>query len=322
MRERGEAVRYDSGPWSRRLRAPREWVLEVVDLKADVTGYIGEGQVLPDELLSVAGLGLRLTPEQRLVLSRAEIASITDWEIRFEAVLEAGFAAQIATAPDLTAAPLTFMLHEMGEETGHQRLFQRLLGQLEPRAEWPIPRACVNFARRWVIHVAARHPAFLYVLVLAGEEITDVFQRAAAEHPGTDPFIRALYTYHRTEEANHVSFARAVYAEAWASGTWLDRFLVRWVAPSVIRLLFDGMVHPGVYETIGLAPWRTWRRVRRTTERALLRREATRPVVNGLIEAGAMRTGKVSRAWRKLSDVDREGADVTPCQRVVSDLQF
>lgn len=305
----GDAVRYDSGPWSRRVGAPRQWVLEVVELRTDVTGRVGEGQVLPDELLSVAGLGLVLTPEQRRVLSREEAASITDWEVRFEAVLEAGFAAQVATARDVTAAPVTFMLHEMGEETGHQRLFQRMLGQLKPRADWPIPPAVVNFACRRAIHTVGRHPAFLYALVLGGEEITDVFQRTAAEHPGTDPFIRAVYQYHRREEANHVSFVRAVYAEAWASGTWLDRLLVFWVAPPVIRLLFDSMVHPGVYKTAGLPAFRTWRRARRSTERVRLRQEATRPVVRSLIEAGALRTGKVPRPWQKLCGVDCDGRE-------------
>jgi hypothetical protein len=307
MKEMGEAVRYDSGPWSRRVGAPRQWVLEVVELRTDVVGRVGEGQVLPDELLSVAGLGLDLTPEQRRVLSREEAASITDWEIRFEAVLEAGFAAQVATARDVTAAPLTFMLHEMGEETGHQRLFQRLLGQLEPRADWPVPRPLVNFACRRAIHAVARHPALLYALVLAGEEITDGFQRAAAEHLQTDPFIRAVYEYHCREEANHVSFARAVYAEAWASSTWLDRLLVRRVAPPLIRLLFDSMVHPGVYQAAGLPAFRTWRRVSRSGERTRLRRDSTRPVVRSLIEAGALRAGKVPRPWRKICGVDRSG---------------
>ena len=40
------------------------------------TGGIGPGQVLPDELLSIAGLDLDLTPEQRATLSREEVASI------------------------------------------------------------------------------------------------------------------------------------------------------------------------------------------------------------------------------------------------------
>src|SRR5258706_10569690 len=98
----------------------------VVEPDVDLPGEVGAGQVLADPLLSVAGLGLDLTAEQRRVLSREEVASITQSGIRFEAVLEAGFAAQIATAHHLDDPRLAFILHELGEETRHQRLFQRL----------------------------------------------------------------------------------------------------------------------------------------------------------------------------------------------------
>ncbi len=46
----------------------------IVEPDVEVTGHIGDGQLLPDELLTVAGLGLELTPEQRATLSREEIA--------------------------------------------------------------------------------------------------------------------------------------------------------------------------------------------------------------------------------------------------------
>ena len=35
-----------------------------------------------------------------------------------------------------------------------------------------------------------RRPAFFCVLVLTGEEIPDLYQKLASEHPDTDPFIR------------------------------------------------------------------------------------------------------------------------------------
>lgn len=52
-------------------------------------GRLGDGQLIPDELLSVAGLGLDLTDEQRRLLSREEIGSILNEGIAFEAVLMA-----------------------------------------------------------------------------------------------------------------------------------------------------------------------------------------------------------------------------------------
>src|SRR4051794_17729483 len=95
-------------------------------------GSMSKGQVLPDELLSVAGLHLDLTPEQRAKLSREEAASMLANGLRFEAILTAGFAWQIAGADDLGDPRVTYMLHEIGEESRHSRAFARLLGELKP----------------------------------------------------------------------------------------------------------------------------------------------------------------------------------------------
>src|ERR1700722_10883797 len=67
----------------------------VVEPDEAVKGGVGEGQLLPDELLSVAGLDVGLSPAQRVVLSREEIASIASVGVRFESILMAGFAFDI-----------------------------------------------------------------------------------------------------------------------------------------------------------------------------------------------------------------------------------
>ncbi len=275
----------------------------LVEPDEEVPGAPGEGQLLPDELLSVAGLGLELTPDQRAKLAREEVASITAAGIRFEAVLEAGFGVQLATAEDLTDPRLTFILHELGEETRHQRLFQRLLGQLAPTARSPIPTRVVRLAYRLAIELTASSPALFYVLVLAGEEIPDLIQKLASEHRETDPFIRAVNRYHRMEEARHLSFARAVFPEVLSSSRRLERLLVRHVAPRLISVMFDDLVHPGVYASVGLPAFSTWRRANATSTRRQLRYDATRPVLRVLVDAGAVRPGRVPGPWRRLCGV-------------------
>src|SRR5881394_848618 len=104
----------------------------VIEPDADVPGAVGDGAVLPPELLSVDGLDLDLTTEQLAKLSREEVASITEAGIRFEAILIAGFSLDIASTGDLTDPRVTYALHELGEETRHSRLFVRLLEQLQP----------------------------------------------------------------------------------------------------------------------------------------------------------------------------------------------
>src|SRR4051812_45307669 len=98
---------------------------------------LGHGQILPDELLSVAGLDLELTAEQRARLSREEVAAMLASGIRFEAVLDAAFSLQLAEADAIDDPRFVYMLHEVGEETRHQRAFLRLREQLGATAVDP-----------------------------------------------------------------------------------------------------------------------------------------------------------------------------------------
>jgi hypothetical protein len=285
---------------------------KTVEPDTAVPGSVGPGQLLPDELLTIAGLNLDLSPAQRATLSREEIASITQAGIRFEAVLEAGFAAQIATAADLTDPRITFILHEIGEETRHQRLFQRLLTQLKPQAKSPVSFRLVRLGYRAVIEATIGQKAFFYVLVLAGEEIPDLFQKLASEHPETDPFIKDVNRYHRMEEARHLSFARAALPEIWETATVVDRALVRYVAPALIGFMFNSMVHPGVYEVIGLPGFSTWRAASRSSSRQQQRFASTRPILRVLCDAGALPAHAVPAGWRRLCGVLRDGEPADP----------
>lgn len=279
----------------------------VVEPDDDVPGGVGDGQLLPDRLLSIAGLDLDLTPEQKRILSREEIASIAEAGIRFEAVLTAGFGAQIATSRDITDPRLTFILHEIGEESRHQRLFQRLIASIGPTAKDPLPYRVARAGMTAVVHAVAELRALFYVLVLGGEEIPDLFQKLASEDPDTDDFVRAVNKYHRMEEARHLSFARAVYPEVWAEASLADRIAVRRVAPFLIGGMFETIVHPGVYATIGLPRMKTWRAANRTPQRVQLRWMATRPVLQVLLDSGAIKPGRVPKGWRALCGVDRHG---------------
>jgi P-aminobenzoate N-oxygenase AurF len=267
-----------------------------------VPGHVGDGQLLPTELLSVAGLDLDLTAEQLVALSREEVASLTATGFVFESVLQAGFGLQIAFDLEPTDPRVTFLLHEMGEETRHSRLFVRLLEQLQPKARNPMAGRLPAAVMRRVIRTVIRRPALLYTMVLAGEEIPDLIQKRASEHPDTDPFIRAVNTYHRQEEARHLSFARAVLPEVWAEAGPVDRWLTRHAAPTLIGFMFAMLIHPGVYEAIGLPGWETWRAANQSTPRIALRHEATRPVLQALVNAGAVGR-RVPKAWRRLCGV-------------------
>ncbi len=225
----------------------------------------------------------------------------------FEAILMAGFGLQIARADDYTDPRITYLLHELGEETRHSRLFARLLDQLGPAAPNPIDNWFTDQIATRVVNQIIHNPALLYTMVLAGEEIPDLLQKRAAEHPDTDPFVREVNRYHRQEEARHLSFARTRLPEVWETAGVVDKTLVRFVAPLFIREMYENMIHAGVFGSVGLPAMATWQKARNHPGRVQTRVDATRPVLDVLVAAGALERGKIPQAWRGLCAVDPDG---------------
>ena len=278
----------------------------VVEPDEAVTSSAGDGQLLPDELLSVAGLDLNLTREQRVVLSREEIASIATVGVRFESILMAGFAFDILRR-DLSDPRVTYILHEVGEETRHSRLFLRMISQLKPRAKNPFEGTTARALQRVVVPLLTSMPAMFCVAVLTGEEIPDLFQKLASEHPDTDPFVRDVNRYHRQEEARHLAFARMILPELWEKAGFVDRVMVKHIAPLLASAMFDTMINPGVYKVVGLPGWKTWLAANRTAQRLDLKHSALRPLLGAVIDAGAFSRGRIPSAWRMVCGVDRHG---------------
>ncbi len=271
----------------------------VIDPDVDVVGELGDGEVLPRSLLSVAGLDLDLTPEQWRTLGREEMAAVFDAGVRFESTLMANFGRSLAYRRDLTDPRVTYMLHEVGEETRHSRLFIRVIAQLQPTAKNPLTGPIVKFLDSRITGWALRHDAAFMVMVLFGEEGPDLLQKLAMDDPATDPFIREVNRYHRAEEARHLSFGRMVLPELFAEAGWFERFAIRHLAPIAGAGMFDMLVHPGVYATVGLPTWETWKAARQTPERRALRRQVLQPVCDALVSAGVFRGGRPTHSWRR-----------------------
>jgi hypothetical protein len=207
---------------------------------------------------------------------------------------------------------VTYLLHEMGEETRHSRLFVRLLEQVKPTAKNPIDGPVARLAQHVLMPFLTAMPALFCLLVLSGEEVPDLLQKLASEHPDTDPMIKAVSKYHRQEEARHLAFARMIFPEQWAAAGPLERFLVRHLGSHIARAMFDTIVHPGVYATVGLPAWPTWKAVNRSAGRSAMRHRALRPLLTQLLDAHVFRGGVVPKGWRRACGVDRHGRELTP----------
>jgi hypothetical protein len=280
----------------------------VIEPDEEVLGDFGPGQIIPDELLLTAGLDLNLTAEQRVIIARQQTAAMLDGGIRLEAVLLGGFGLMLASWPDLTDSRLVYLLHEVAEETRHSRLFVRMLSQLQPAAPNPFHDRFGRFVAKRIYRLTATHKLLLCTMVLAGEEIPDLIQRRAIEHPDTDDYLRRANTYHREEEARHIAFAGILMPELWSGSGWRDRWLVKRVAPLLIGLMVNTqLTHPGIYAAAGLPALRTHRAVLRSTAHRQLIADAMRPVLKTLLASAPAMRGRVPRGWRRICQVDRHG---------------
>jgi hypothetical protein len=85
---------------------------------------------------------------------------------------------------------------------------------------------------------------------------------------------------------------------------------VRFVAPTLIREMYENMIHAGVFGAVGLPAVPTWRAARNHPGRVEVRVAATRPVLRALLDAGVLERGKVPTPWRGLCGVDPDGEPV------------
>jgi hypothetical protein len=70
--------------------------------------------------------------------------------------------------------------------------------------------------------------------------------------------------------------------------------------------LFDMFVHPGVYATVGLPTWKTWRAANRTPQRRAIKLAAVRPILKALVDGGVFKKGSIPKGWRKVCQVDQQ----------------
>jgi hypothetical protein len=101
----------------------------------------------------------------------------------------------------------------------------------------------------------------------------------------------------------------SVIGEHYRNTRWSDRFAVRWIVPFAVVAMFDTIVHPNVYPTVGLPAIPTWLRVRRQPPRIALRQQCARAVLRALLDAGVVAPAGIPLPWRYAAAVDDSGHD-------------
>ncbi len=206
---------------------------------------------MPFERVSLYGTELwdRMTEQQRLELSRQEIASVASTGLWFELIL-IQLLARWAYHQDPQDPRTQYALAEIGDETRHILMFAKAIARLG--APTYRPRRLVHQLAR-IYKATAAGPA-LFAPVLVAEEITDRLQREMVNDEDVHPLIRMVNRIHVVEEARHVRFAREEVARQMAAIGPIGKVISNVASAVVAAFIAESMISPEVYEQAGLDP--------------------------------------------------------------------
>lgn len=190
-----------------------------------------------------------LTEEQRITLTRHEVASIAGLGVWFETILMQllirGYYRQ-----DPTAAHAQYALTEVADECRHSVMFGRMIGKLGT----PVyrPDRVNAFLGKWIGATGTGPRMFAAILIC--EEILDTLQREAMADERVQPLVRMVSRIHVVEEARHVRYAREELArQIRAAGRGRLAF-DKLVIARAAYLCGTRLIHPGVYRSVGIDP--------------------------------------------------------------------
>ncbi|WP_250008640.1 diiron oxygenase [Actinoplanes sp. M2I2] len=214
-------------------------------------GLAPDKYFVPPHRCSLYGTAIweRLSPEQRITLTRHEAASIAGLGIWFETILMQ-LLIRSYYGQDPTAAHAQYGLTEVADECRHSVMFGKMIAALGT----PVyrPDGVNEFLGRWIAATATGPRMFAAILIC--EEILDTLQREAMADERVQPLVRMVSRIHVVEEARHVRYAREELARqvrtAGRSRLTFDKLVIGRAA----YLCGTRLIDPGVYTSIGLSP--------------------------------------------------------------------
>ncbi|SDT41442.1 AurF N-oxygenase family protein [Actinoplanes derwentensis] len=206
---------------------------------------------VPPHRSSLYGTALweRMTEEQRIDLTRHEVASIAGLGVWFETILMQLLIRDYFNQ-DPTAPHAQYALTEIGDECRHSVMFGRMIARLGT----PVyqPTGVNQWLGKWIAHTGAGPR--MYAAILIAEEILDTLQREAMSHSDVQPLVRMVSRIHVVEEARHVRYAREELARqirtAGRSRLHFDRLVIARAA----YLTGTRLIDPRVYRAVGIDP--------------------------------------------------------------------
>ncbi len=208
---------------------------------------------MPLERVSLYGTDLwrGLSQEQRIELSKHEIASIASVGLWFEIVLMQLLVRYVYDL-DPRSAHAQYALTEIGDETRHSIMFAKAITRFGAPAYGPVKP--IHTAGK--LYGALAGGPSMFGAVLVAEEATDRLQRATMDDPDMQPLIRMVNRIHVVEEARHVRFAREAVLRDVPKLNRAQLEAHRWLLALTAFGVMDALINPRVYRSVGIDPRR------------------------------------------------------------------
>jgi hypothetical protein len=221
-----------------------------VDLDWDAPEVPGLWAMQP-ERMSLYGTSLwdQLTEEQRIELSKHEVASVASVGLWFEILLMQLLLKDVYRS-DPTDPRTHFARTEIADECRHSTMFGRSIGRFGVPAYGPRPQ----IRRLAKVFPLISRGAGAYASILIGEEPVDRWQREQMNDERIQPMVRMVSRIHVTEEARHVTFAREELEKAVARMGRTERLVQQSLTAQAAYVMMRSLVHPDVYAAVGIDP--------------------------------------------------------------------
>ncbi len=196
----------------------------------------------------------RLTHQQRVELTKHELASIASVGLWFEMLLMQMLLKDIYSA-DPTTGHVHYALTEIADECRHSTMFGKFVDRVGAPAYGAVP--VLHQGGKLLVAVASG-PS-MYASILVAEEILDRLQRDQMHDEGVQPLVRMVNRIHVMEEARHVTFAREEVVRRMARCNPAQRAYHQYMTALVGYCIVYALINPNVYTAVGLPPKETHR---------------------------------------------------------------
>jgi len=235
----------------------------------------------------------RMSEEQRIALTKHEVASLYSTGIWFETILMQMLIRHVYDRPK-GSAHARYAWTEIADECRHSVMFSRMAEKF----------GGPEYGPGWFVHHLGRllktvsNGTLTFGAAIYVEEILDVLQREQMVDQSLQPMVQQVSRIHVIEEARHIRYAREETLRQWPRLGWLGRAYSRFILAMAVYFATTRLIDPKVYAAVGLDVDEAVAAAAANPHWRQTKQMAARKVVDFLEEVGLV-AGPGKLLWRR-----------------------